>query len=364
MKIVFIFILLIISTGASGQALIDDDCSFLRDHSVKIQIQEFLDKEAKTAPIINGYHLSAFPIALIDPIVNPQCILMLKSGRSYGPSYLKSVLPPENGLYDFMSVARGNIETFSNFLSQNLTKEVGQNEPQIMLFNIQPEFFKGLAEKTKDSFFKQFIKSNMLLIFMLIHEGFHQFGQSGPDLGERKIWPLWAYGHKPMKINKCYSVTKEVSNLFDEESLILLKIFKNLSNPFTANNNTQLIKDYFKTRNKRYQMVNAYNGTPESKECVKEEAIGEMVEGFAEYMALSTLNLLGVMSSSDILKYCAVGLGPNNYDDAYYKTGALKLLITQISLGSSFQQALEKLFQSEDWQYNIDSLIQTIPEGI
>jgi len=310
-------------------------------------------KSARMDSIWPGYSPVPKMVVLIDVDDRARCATVYES------TGVRSIVLPkpiriDNGVYEFLD--RKRLEDTTLPVSKNeglkrlfslLSSEVYAN---IMVFNANSVALKRIL---LESGLKTTL--NQLNTEMLIHEGFHYFGQW---LNMSHLpWPNWPEKMPGAYRSPCYSATPEVVRLFDEELRSLMQGFQLSIQRAELSAIIEQLLLFSKARNQRYQILKDLKILDEGQECSLTEGKWEMIEGLTDFVAIASTADANVTNSIEITDYMKWS---SRYNPPFYQLGALQLLILRAMNEEKFRSGLLALSESKEPEDGIFALTQSM----
>jgi hypothetical protein len=298
------------------------------------------------------YRPESHPYLLTGEGEESHCALLVQQGTITGKWELQTSVPIANSLYSF----------FGKFSKDSFPKELvdrfeTDGVDAAVILRVDPNFLKKAFPNTPDYAFVMSYNNNFLLS-VLIHEGFHLFGQGYFQAGNSsRRWPEWDKQPERDEVKKvCYSGSDEkVRALFQRERTALLSAFKLASLFGKKNLALQAAKNFIVYRKQRYELLgNAKvpsQHAPSGISCPEAESIMELEEGGATYVHNATLlasKTIGLMNLREQMPATDAIEG-----DDFYTFGNYQLLL-MTSLDDQGQSArTQRIAVSTRWQDGI-----------
>jgi hypothetical protein len=294
-----------------------------------------------------GYESSLIPMVIIDGSSKSNCAVY-SDAQVQKEIHLESPVVLENGVYDFMWDSSQGVLSKPPGLVQ-IEKLIGQKT--MLIFNPVSDIVAQIAKTGPPPW-----TTALLNRFLIIHEGFHLYGEKNLLRSAWKFpaWPTHPLDDARDQIDKigCYESTNEVREIFHKEMSALREASRLGLNPSTQLAARESLGAFRQFREARYRALSKEDRGTHVPHCPLVESRMEILEGFADYVALATLMDSGLIRPKDVLSYMVFTEALN---EPYYRFGALQLLtLRQLDRGQ-FLSILKRLSESKDWSEGIFS---------
>ncbi len=304
----------------------------------------FTAQESTSAPLWPNFKFSQHPLFILDPDIS-NCAHLIHGGRLL-ESVSISKRPAQGGGFDFVPRQAGypgkgafNGEGFVNengvFLCCSVAKDLVPTVTQVLNKHSLPYaliYWFRAKNQGLDILAMDFS--------IMVHEAFHFFHQNRGL--STNPWPRLRLGKNTAR-DSCYKKSPGVQQVLEQE---VAALYEAVSISLGNGDFLTPLKEFIRLRKERYRIVGPLPANQASEgisNCLQFEANRETIEGSAQYIGMSTVLQLGLISKEDFLSNFKSNLKASQPTVLYYFTGLAQLMLLERIKGSAFLPFLQEV---------------------